>query len=254
MSKESQHLPFVTCLCPTYRRPTRLVANAIACFERQTYPADYRRLIVLDDAGELTPQVGPNWQIVSMINRYRTLPAKYNALATLASGADVLVVWEDDDIYLPWHIEAHVAALADHAWSHPSRVWSLYTGQLRQEPAGRRFHAALVVRCQTLAMIGGWPDTPRADFDQLLMAALSRRFGMPADPCEGFVASYVFRWGSTGSYHGQAFMRGNDPDWYDRAVEQTEPAAGPVTVTPGLDAETKQLFGILSRGGPPRPA
>ena len=38
-------LPLVACLCPTYRRPSRLLANAIACFEHQDYPAQRRRLI-----------------------------------------------------------------------------------------------------------------------------------------------------------------------------------------------------------------
>ena len=50
-------LPFVSCLCPTYRRP-KLLENSIACFLAQDYPADRRELIVLDDAGELENQTG----------------------------------------------------------------------------------------------------------------------------------------------------------------------------------------------------
>ena len=229
----------VVCLCPTYRRPARLVANAIACFERQTYPSGYRRLIVLDDAGELKPQVGPNWQIVSVVNRYATLPAKYNALATLAFGATAFAVWEDDDVYLPWHLEGCAAALERAPWSHPSRVWSLYGGALHQEPAGGRFHAALAFRREALEEIGGWPETPHGDFDQQLMAALSRRFGTPGDPCDAYSPSYVFRWGSTGSYHGQGFMgQGGEGDWYSKMPERVSPGPRPTRIVPGFDEET----------------
>ena len=96
--------------CPTYRR-LKLVANTIACFERQTYPADRRRRIVLDDAGEIEPCTStgsvPNWEIIVESGRYPTLPAKYNRVVELALPSDpeywpdILAVWEDDDIYLP---------------------------------------------------------------------------------------------------------------------------------------------------------
>ena len=254
-------LPRVACLCPTYRRPPRLLANAIACFEAQDYPAEARRLFVLDDAGELAPQLGANWSIATTRTRYPTLPAKYNALVGLVDAAratperweaEILVVWEDDDIYLPWHLSAIVGALYTpvaprykhgKAWSHPSRVWSLYGGHLHQEPAGGRFHASLAMRFEALVHIGGWPDTPRGDFDQQLLAKLRRECGPPADPCEAAPPSYVFRWGSTGSYHGQAFMRSpDDCIWYDRFAKATKPANQPIEVSPRLDAETEQIY------------
>ncbi|MCA9058462.1 MAG: glycosyltransferase, partial [Planctomycetaceae bacterium] len=105
----SHELPFVSCLCPTYRRP-QLLRESIACFEAQDYPVDRRELIILDDAGELENQTGNGWQIISIPRRFRSLPEKFNAVAALASG-EILVVWEDDDIYLSHHISSHVAAM-----------------------------------------------------------------------------------------------------------------------------------------------
>ncbi|MFN6314612.1 MAG: glycosyltransferase, partial [Planctomyces sp.] len=102
-------LPFVSCLCPTYRRP-QMMANTISCFITQDYPADRRELIILDDAGELNNETGDGWQIISISRRFRSLPEKVNALAGLAQG-DILVVWEDDDIYLQHHISTHVRAM-----------------------------------------------------------------------------------------------------------------------------------------------
>ena len=132
-------------------------------------------------------------------------------------------------------------ALADRAWSHPSRVWSLYTGRLEQEPAAGRFHAALAVRRDALAAIGGWPDTPRADFDQQLLGRLSE-LSPAGDPCQYATPSYVFRWGSTGSYHGQAFMRSEDDvGWYERVRELGVSARKAIGLTPSLDDETEWI-------------
>ncbi|MBT9153053.1 MAG: hypothetical protein DDT35_01280 [Firmicutes bacterium] len=206
-------------------------------------------MIVLDDDGgdggnEGFSQWGANWEIVTVATRYLTLPAKYNALAALAVGADILVVWEDDDIYFPWHIEAHVLALASHDWSYPSQVWSLYGGTLHQEPSGGRFHASLAFRRSALEAVGGWPDTPRGDFDQQLIARFRKRFGEPADP--GQLPSYVFRWGSTGSYHSQSFMAGTGGEWYDR-MPQRVAFQGRLRIVPTLDQETIDVFQQLTK-------
>ena len=210
----SHELPFVSCLCPTYRRP-QLLRESIACFEAQDYPVDRRELIILDDAGELENQTGNGWQIISIPRRFRSLPEKFNAVAALASG-EILVVWEDDDIYLSHHISSHVAAMEGHLWSKPSVVLSDYTGDVKEEDATGRFHASLAFTRQAFEQVGGWPLTLRGDFDQQLIAGF-RAFGPAADPCLSAAPSYVFRWTSTGAYHGQAWMRGpNDEGWYDR--------------------------------------
>ena len=210
----SNEFPFVSCLCPTYRRPN-LLENSIACFLAQDYPADRRELIVLDDAGELENQTGDGWQIISIPRRFRSLPEKFNALAGLARG-EILVVWEDDDIYLPHHISSHVVAMGGYLWSKPSKVLSDYTGEVQEEDATGRFHASIAITRRAYEMCGGWPLTMRGDFDQQLLARLNAT-GPPADPSAFAAPGYIFRWGSTGVYHGQAFMRGpEDEEWYSR--------------------------------------
>jgi hypothetical protein len=232
-------LPFVSCLCPTYRRPT-LLENSIACFLAQDYPADRRELIVLDDAGELENQTGDGWQIISITRRFRSLPEKFNALAGLAHG-EILVVWEDDDIYLPHHISSHVAAMDGHLWSKPSTVLSLYTGEVRKEDATGRFHASLAVSRTAFEQCGGWPLTLRGDFDQQLIARLNS-IGKPGNPCTASHPSYVFRWGSTGAYHGQAMMRGpDDVRWYDNATV-TKTVQHSRMLIPGMDDETSATY------------
>ena len=218
----SNEQPFVSCLCPTYRRP-KLLENSIACFLAQDYSADRRELIVLDDADELQNQTGDGWQIISIPRRFRSLPEKFNALAGLARG-EILVVWEDDDVYLSHHISSHVAAMDGHLWSKPSKVLSDYTGEIQEEDATGRFHASLAFTRRAFEQVGGWPMTLRGDFDQQLIARLNS-IGPAGDPCLSAAPSYVFRWSSTGAYHGQALMRGpDDEQWYQRVFSDGDSA------------------------------
>lgn len=242
--------PFVSCLCPTYGRP-QLLANAIACFLAQDYDGP-RELLILDDAGQYGSQQGDHWQIISVNRRFQSLPAKFNALAGLARG-DVLAVWEDDDIYLPWHLSTIAAAVQQGApVAKPATVWSLHGGQLIREGAAGRFHASLAFTRPALEAVGGWPLTRRADFDQQLIGRLREAHGEPVDTSESDPRGpgYVFRWGSTGAWHGQAFMRSPaDETWYDRVPPLT--ALAPVTIVPQFDEDTWRVLGMASRLGFP---
>lgn len=148
---------------------------------------------------------------------------------TLSKG-EILVVWEDDDIYLPHHISRHVTAMEGHLWSRPSKVLSDYSGQIQAEDATGRFHASSAMTRQAFEQVGGWPLTQRGDFDQQLIVKLNA-VGIPGDPCSVAGPGYVFRWGSTGAYHGQAMMRGpDDENWYDNALLTSVSNDRPVSV------------------------
>ena len=122
----------------------REIGNS-AGFPRAGLPGKPAGKIILDDAGELQNDACGGWQIISIPRRFRSLPEKFNAIAGLAKG-DILVVWEDDDIWLPHHISTHVRAMEGRLWSKPSFVLSSYTGRLEQEDATGRFHASLAFR------------------------------------------------------------------------------------------------------------
>jgi len=167
---------------PTYGRPT-LVQNAIACFQAQDYPADRRRLLILDDAGQIASQHGEGWSVWSTSARMETLAAKYVELDLLDAGwADAFVIWDDDDIYLPWHLAAYAAALQNSRWAHPAKVWDLYTGRLELGPAKGRFWASAAVRTDFLRSLGGFTESARGDFDQINLRAgattVARRVGL----------------------------------------------------------------------------
>lgn len=238
-------LPFISCLCPTYLRP-RLLVNSLACYLAQDYPANRRELIILDDAGQIPSQEGPGWRVHSIAQRFVSLPEKYNVLAKLARGS-VLVIWEDDDIYLPWHLMAHASCLMHNKFSKPSCVLSTYTGKVEQEPADGRFFASIAVTKTLWDKAEGIVATKRADFDQQSIAKfleIGGQYGDPVDYSPARVPAYVFRWGSTGAYHGQAVMQGGDDEgWYDRlAATQMEQVQ---VLYPQFDSETLAVMQAL---------
>lgn len=237
--------PFISALCPTYRR-RRLLQNAIACFIQQDYPVDRRELIILDDAGEILPQSGVGWKVISVTERFPNLPSKYNELARLADPrSDFFVIFEDDDVYLPHHLTAHSMAMEGASWSKPSSVLSTYSGTPQQEPSRMRFFASVGIRRVVWEQIGGIPETLRADFDQQFLASLQRSVGPPADTLTwspGRLPSYCFRWATTGAYHGQAHMQSaEDEEWYLQCADYAESDESE-RLMPQLDDESMSLF------------
>jgi hypothetical protein len=157
-----------------------MMGTTTLAFHGQDYPEDRRELIILDDAGELQNDSCGGWQIICIPRRFRSLPEKFNAIAGLAKG-DILVVWEDDDIYLPHHISTHVRAM-EGGFGQSHRSCSAVTPDVsRQEDAAGRFHASLAFRREIFDRIGGWPLTKRGDFDQQLIARL-HSIEDPGDP------------------------------------------------------------------------
>lgn len=239
-------LPFVSCLCPTYRSPDTL-ETVIECFRRQDYPAERRELLILEDAQEIPSQWGDGWRLVSQPHRANSLAEKYNTLARMSRGS-IIAVWEHDEFYAPDHLARHVAAIQSASESlvlaKDSKVWvDCHGWPPKLDGAGGRFHASLVFTRTLLDAVGGWPDTKDRDFDLRLIAAFTKR-GKIVEP-DGD-PSYVFRWHGSGTWHAQHFMGGEDKQtWWDLAPQRTT-AKPRATLTPGLDANAQRLMEWLS--------
>jgi hypothetical protein len=248
----------VLCICPTYGRPRHLVENAIACFEAQTHPD--RFLLIVDDGGTVPVVTGNRWVVLRAPSRLAGLPTKYNLALGLAAAVDdtkgegrwsvdytkplsssgygAVAVWDDDDVYLPHHLADLVAALqtTGKAWAKPEAVLSDYlfpTGA--PEPSRGRFHGSILVRWAALQALGGWPDHPGVDYDQVFMHQLEEMFGPPAgtnrDP------GYCYRWRGTGALHASAH---SGPTWYtDYPAQVTTPWEG---LVPCLDGHAQAIY------------
>lgn len=192
----------IACICCTFNRPGML-AESIECFRRQSYPAARRELVVLDDAGQYDPGACdrlPGVKLVTTRHRFRTLGEKRNATAALISpDVEALAIWDDDDIYLPWHLERAAELLAsDEAWSRPAEVWIDHPRGLRRRPAKGLFHAAWVLTREVFLQAGGYPAMQSGQ-DQALGKRL-RRAGILHKPPAG-PPSFVYRWGTVKTKH-----------------------------------------------------
>jgi hypothetical protein len=230
----------ICCLTPTYGRPT-LLQNAIACFLAQDYPAEQRRMLILDDAGQIEPQRGDGWEIWSQSERMATLTSKYTQLRMLdAHWADAYAIWDDDDIYLPWHLSAHAKALEQANWSHPRIVWTLYDGGPRLLSIDGGYWAAAAVRRELLEGLGGFVETGRAAFDQENLAAWGQHGGEPGRPTP---PSFVYGWGRAQNCSSR-MATPDDTTWYR---EHTLYEKGQVKqLNPALDEQTTALYAALS--------
>ena len=241
----------ILCLCPTYGRP-KLVANLLAQFQAQTHPRHLCTLLIYDDAGQYEPCCGYNWQVISTPQRCRHLQGKYNDMlahfGVLGSGQyDAIVPMDDDDIYLPNHLETYAAALARHKWVYPAQIWSLHN---RAVPVlDRPQWAACGVRLDALQAVGGWPETKAGNGDQLFLRSLYE-LCPPGDPTINGSPTFVFRWASTEHPHAQGYCT---PDkvagaWYDNFPQHDKtfvPALQPV-----MDVQTKAVFQLFGHAPP----
>jgi hypothetical protein len=187
----------IAAICCTYKRPT-LLAHAIESFLVQDYPAELRELIVLDDVGQYEGGGGEGWQMVSFPRRFRTLGEKRNASAALVSpDVDAYCVWDDDDIYLPWHMSAAAAALEAADYSIPSVVYAHRQDRLERITTSGKFHGAWAFRREAFDAVGGYPFIQSGQ-DLGLVCRFRERGLRMVDPIERDPRpSYVYRWRTT---------------------------------------------------------
>lgn len=122
----------VSCLCLTYGRPS-LLEESIECFKRQTWSGPKELLIVNDLPGQRLSYADDEVVIVNLNRRLRTLGEKRNLSVALAR-YDFLLIWDDDDIYLPWRIEETMNHLPAQHFFKSAAAWLMNDGRLKDEP------------------------------------------------------------------------------------------------------------------------
>jgi hypothetical protein len=253
----------LSCLCPTYGRPS-LVSNAAALFLMQRLrPQDTAALLVLDDASQIKPQTltsEHHRKTVRVFNHdgWIRLQLKYPILADQAGRSCVYVIWDDDDLYLPWHLQAIAEALegVQCGLAHPTRIWSTYSTRpeevplaqrLHQDWATGRFHGAAAVTEGLLAAAGGWCTDDRADYDQEHLHRWGR-CGRHVDTCAKWPPSYVYRWADTARWHVSGRIEDN------RYAQPPIQEPGSVDwLHPALDESSRVILEVLA-GGTGEPA
>ena len=198
-------LPKITCICLTFDRP-ELLSRALYSYLEQDYPDDRAELLILDDAGQYPSQSnsgGKPWDLISVPRRFSSVGAKRNAAISMASrDTEISGVWDDDDVYLPWTLRAHAAALANADWSRPSLVVDHREKDLLiTEPCEQYiFHAAWAFRLDIFRSAGGYGDIISGEDKDLGQKFVDGRVRW-ADPIKlGFDPYFVFNRSGT-SFH-----------------------------------------------------
>jgi len=251
--------PAVTCLCPTYGR-FECLRLSLACFLAQDYPGEKRLLILNDAPVPLSVDTG-NWSLVTgrgpsvtVVNspcRFGSLGEKRQALLE-ASSTELAAHWDDDDLYLPWHLTRSVEALqaldvgavkSAGGWYMKGRAPALEV----RGPCHNVFEGTMVFRREEALALGGYPPLHSGQAKALLGAfeKAGRLYRIPDDyvgarpPTAGELAvpapstpgpSYVYRW-ANGVGHISAV--GNKPESAERFRASNQDFGDGSPLTPG---------------------
>lgn len=222
----------ISAICLTFARP-QLLEEAIHSFLIQDYDGP-KELIVLNTflrqrlIGDF-----PNVRIINAEKRPSSLGACRN-LAISQAKHDYIVIWDDDDVFLPWHLRNYAEAFADPNifWAHQDTHYLALKHVIRNVTGSG--NAALAFKRSTWVELGGYSNAVNSGEDTQFIGRLTQKFpGKPIVLTPERV-SYVYCW-ATGSYHISGWG---------------EDAAGKVTGYRKAEAEANKLLmqGRLKRG------
>lgn len=196
----------VSCYCPTYGR-AHCLEESIECFLRQDYKGP-KELVILNDYEHQTLEFDhPEVKIYNVPYRIEPLGAKFNATIALCSG-DVLMCWEDDDIYLPNRISYTLEHMVDGVFHTGQGFFEHKFKEIIE--ASNVFHATHAFSKELFYRIGEYPVKDQCSIDMELMQRISTELGknysLPVDISDRF---YIYRWATIRSYHGSGWGPSN---------------------------------------------
>jgi len=197
----TDNLPFIVCLCPTYGRFERL-RDAVACFLLQDYPA--KRLLILNDAPEpvRADELPPQVSVLNRAARYPTLGQKRQALlqaATASPTGELAAHWDDDDLYLPWHLAQCVRRWEAHPKARCVKPRSAWFGVGPRDefhiegPRHNIFEGQMLFERRRALELGGYPPKVSGQARALLDAFRDAGELHTWEPRPEQI-SYIYRW------------------------------------------------------------
>lgn len=144
--------PFISCHCVTYGRVPWL-EESIECFLRQDY-AGRKELVIFNSLAEQDLVFEhPEVRIINAKIRPGTLGACRNACIEACQG-DMVLVWDDDDIYLPHHLSNYGSRLDGLMWLTFDKMFSGHGHEIRGFGGGGT--RCLGFRMEAWKAIGGY--------------------------------------------------------------------------------------------------
>lgn len=214
----------VTCLCPTYGRFS-LLQDSLKCFIEQTW--DNKKLLVLNDAPESFSCEEKGVEVINSEERFETLGRKRQALLEMADSKYV-AQWDDDDVYLPWHLEEAMRRIESGKMVKPKRAFYIRgdkDGRLAWQGLTRNWLEAMTVFDREAAMaLGGYTDKVSGQTIRMVNRFKNNNCYEEYDPNPA--PSFIFRFADN-HFH----IQGGDKDEHERfARENTDFGDGNLTV------------------------
>ena len=255
-----EELPLVSCICSTYNRApthTYLLEEAIESFLRQTYPN--KELIVLNDCpGQELSCAAPGVRVINVPDRFPSLGEKHNAAIAAAHG-ELIAVWDDDDISLPWRLSLSVDRLGNADYFNPKRFWMMARDELLPDPKTNIGHNMSLYRRSAYESVGKYPPVG-SGLDAALDQSLRRAVECVGSEhvSEGALTYdelyYIYRWGVSAMHLSAA---GSKPEekYGNVGARPIEPGRFQLQPTWRQDyvAETRRLIALMARSAEVEP-
>ena len=256
--------PAVTCLCPTYGR-FQLLRDALACFLAQDYPGEKRLLILNDapkafllaggiceDAEEFSGLEDGEVYALQTPNGFANLGHKRQMLLECAQ-TPIVAHWDDDDLYLPWHLTRSVIALLKHNAGCVKSAGAWYLTGPRDRLVNNGIHhnvfeGSMVFYRDRALELGGYPPLHSGQAAHLMNSFHRAGELYPIPDTDGPV-SYVYRW-SQGCGHISSWHNAPDSAARFRAANTDFGDGRPLTpgdLSPYWDAALKSAREVLSK-------
>lgn len=216
----------VSCLCLTYGRPT-LLEEAIESFLRQRWDGPSELIILNDHPDQKLIYRNRRVRIFNARRRLATLGQKRNLSVALAR-YDNLLIWDDDDIHLPWRIEETMRAMTDSQYFKCRQAWVWERGELYNHTPQKEvwFHGMSGYSRELYKAVGGYKRINAGedvDFERRIMMSERTKKFWRVSPLPLERIYYIYRW-SHGHYHttGCMDLRKIQPD-VERGTYKLEP-------------------------------
>jgi hypothetical protein len=231
----------IDCLMGTYGRYA-MVSEALACFLAQSALSQATLLIYNQHPAPLRFD-HPRVRVVNEAREFASLREVRQRMHELAEpSAEFLHWWDDDDLYLPWHLDDCLKNIADHLAWKPSRSWASVRNTQYSLHA-LNFEGSWIGRASFIksAPIDSYPDY--TDHPVFLELKNSRRL---ATTDLGGRTSYIYRW-DTGTQHLSGYGGAAIAEKQQSRIESwrrksNDVRAGGLLVTPDLTLRWQQYL------------
>jgi hypothetical protein len=224
----------VSFVCTTYRRFT-CVNRIIAQYHAQTYPN--KELIIYNTDTEYPLVKGFNDDSIIVINNntdYQT-GLDYTSRGQICRDAithatgDYFMLADDDDIYLPWHLQQAVDKIKEvgkDAWK-PGR--SFFATRTKLELVNNTLEASVIVKMNRIREIGFLED--KTGMEGLSWYTTLRDEGQLDEHYPNYLSSYCFNWGDPPliAGHKQSGNIDNPDNFYNHKIQSQDYATEPLS-------------------------